>query len=190
MREPSNRQKSTTKRNKRSAPQVQIATIGVYGFTEDSFFQKLLRARVTVFFDIRRRRGVRGSRYAFANSKRLQSKLATLGIRYIHLEELAPSNAIRQLQKDADRSSRTTQSQRSRLSEKFIAAYQAESLSHFKTGSFLRSYDLKNQVIVFFCVEREPNACHRSLVAERCSRDLGVVTTHLTLDGDRSEERT
>ncbi|MFN2179799.1 MAG: hypothetical protein ACK2UV_09955, partial [Candidatus Promineifilaceae bacterium] len=56
-----------------------IVTIGVYGFDETTFFQALKDAGVDTFCDIRRRRGVRGSRYAFANSKRLQKRLAELG---------------------------------------------------------------------------------------------------------------
>jgi hypothetical protein len=34
-------------------------------------------------------------------------------------------------------------------------------------------------VVALFCVEREPAACHRSLVAARLSRDLGLDVEHL-----------
>jgi hypothetical protein len=30
-----------------------------------------------------------------------------------------------------------------------------------------------------FCVERDPEACHRSLVAERLAADHGASVTHL-----------
>ncbi len=50
-----------------------IVTIGVYGFEEEEFFAALANARVDLFCDVRRRRGVRGARYAFANSQRLQA---------------------------------------------------------------------------------------------------------------------
>ena len=59
---------------------MKLITIGVYGFDEESFFQALLAAGVDVFCDIRQRRGVRGATYAFANSQRLQRRLAELGI--------------------------------------------------------------------------------------------------------------
>ncbi len=52
-----------------------IVTIGVYGFDRESFFQALLDAKVDTFCDIRLNRGLRGSTYAFVNSKSLQRRL-------------------------------------------------------------------------------------------------------------------
>ena len=52
-----------------------IYTIGVYGSSEKEFFQKLADHGIDSFCDIRLRRAVRGSQYAFANSQRLQGKL-------------------------------------------------------------------------------------------------------------------
>ena len=71
-------------------------TLGVYGFTAEAFFEALQRAGVDTFCDIRWRRGVRGREYAFANSGRLQQRLGELGMRYLHLRELAPTPALRQ----------------------------------------------------------------------------------------------
>lgn len=157
----------------------QVTTVGVYGFTESTFFDALLQAGVSVFCDIRRRRAVRGSRFAFANSKRLQAKLAFLGIHYLYAKELAPSNAIRELQKHADESTHTIKFLRSKLSDSFIVAYQAECLFSFDSNYFIRKYNLDNHIIAFFCVEREPEACHRSLVAERFAKDWGILINHL-----------
>ncbi len=61
-----------------------IVTIGVYGRSEADFFDTLQQAHVDLFCDIRARRGVRGSEYTFANSQRLQARLAELGIAYRH----------------------------------------------------------------------------------------------------------
>ena len=61
-----------------------IVTIGAIGYTAESFFQALQNANVDTFIDVRRRRAVRGREYAFANSQRLQARLAELGIRYVH----------------------------------------------------------------------------------------------------------
>ena len=55
-----------------------------------------------LFVDVRQRRGVRGSKYAFLNSTRLQERLGALGIRYLHLKELAPTAEIRAIQKAKD----------------------------------------------------------------------------------------
>jgi uncharacterized protein (DUF488 family) len=75
-----------------------IVTIGVYGFDAESFFAALQRAGVDTLCDIRRRRGVRGSEYAFANRARLEARLAARGIRYVHRLDLAPSTALREAQ--------------------------------------------------------------------------------------------
>ncbi len=158
---------------------LSIVTIGIYGFTEATFFEALLNCKVSVLCDIRRRRVVRGSQYAFANSKRLQGKLAELGIRYIYAKQLAPSNAIRKLQREADKSAQITKSNRQVLSDSFVAAYQAESLSNLSTYEFVHENNLANDTIGFLCVEREPSACHRSLVAERFANDLGNSIIHL-----------
>src|SRR5689334_8084809 len=65
-----------------------IATIGVYGFSADDFLARLLEAQVSLVLDVRQRRGVRGTEYAWANSQRLQSALADAGIAYSHHAEL------------------------------------------------------------------------------------------------------
>jgi len=74
------------------------ATIGVYGFTADTFLRALREADVRLVLDVRQRRGVRGSEYSWANSARLQTALAEAGIDYEHHKELAPTTELSQLQ--------------------------------------------------------------------------------------------
>ena len=100
---------------------MKIVTIGVYGFTEAAFFDALRQAVVDTFCDIRARRGVRGSDYVFANRRRLEARLAAMGIRYLHFRELAPSRALRERQAIADKADRTTKRQRTELSPEFMA---------------------------------------------------------------------
>ena len=52
-----------------------LFTIGVFGFSNDDFFEKLIDNQIDTFCDIRRRRGVRGAKYSFVNSNRLQNKM-------------------------------------------------------------------------------------------------------------------
>ena len=59
---------------------AEVLTIGAYGWDAETFFAALVRERVAVFCDLRRRRGVRGPEYAFANSERLQERLGDLGL--------------------------------------------------------------------------------------------------------------
>jgi uncharacterized protein (DUF488 family) len=159
---------------------LKIATIGVYGFDKDSFFQALLDAKVDTFCDIRRRRGVRGSAYAFANSENLQRRLGELGIRYVYIKELAPSNEVREKQDLEDKQLHIAKRKRTTLRQEFIRAYEQECLAHYDAPQFLEAIGEEAQVVALFCVEREPQACHRSLAAKRLARDLGLSVEHIT----------
>lgn len=156
-----------------------IITIGVYGYTEEEFFTALQSARVDLLCDIRRRRGVRGAQYAFANSRRLQDRLAGLGIAYIHSKELAPSQATRLAQYRADSEKRIGKRDRTALDPEFIAGYRRERLSEFSASDFLDSLPVEANTIALFCVERAPEACHRSLVAEALAAESDMEVLHL-----------
>lgn len=160
----------------------EFVTIGVYGYSENQFFQTLVNAGVDTFCDIRARRGVRGSQYAFANSKRLQARLAELDIRYLHFPTLAPGRELRQLQADADRTSRKAKRQRQHLSPDFVAAYEAEVLAGFESARFLAELPEDARTVSLFCVEGTPAACHRSLLAARLAADLAAPIRHLIPD--------
>lgn len=149
-----------------------IITIGVYGFDEDSFFEALCNAKVDTFCDIRSRRGVRGSTYAFANSLRLQARLAELGIRYLYRKDLAPTQAVRNRQAEADKTTKTAKRKRLALGEAFITAYHTECLTAFDPHSLLDDLEEDTQVVALFCVEKNPEACHRSLVADKLRQEL------------------
>jgi uncharacterized protein (DUF488 family) len=162
---------------------VQIITIGVYGFSEEGFFQKLQQAGVTTFCDIRWRRGVRGREYAFANSGRLQKRLAELNIRYLHFRELAPSPELRKRQTAVDKAAGIEKRKRAALGEAFIAGYR-EAMAGFNSRMFIESLGVETKIAALFCVERNPAACHRSLLVERLQQDLGteIEATHLMPD--------
>jgi uncharacterized protein (DUF488 family) len=168
---------------------MKFITIGVYGFSEAAFFNALQQAGVDTFCDIRWRRGVRGAGYAFANRARLQKRLAEVGIRYLHFRELAPTPALRQRQAEADKAKGTTKGKRSALSEAFIAGYRAERLSALDTGKFVEELGTEARTVALFCVEREPAACHRSLLAEQLQHELGAEceVIHLMPNPDAAE---
>ena len=155
-----------------------IVTIGVYGFTEQEFFDALQAAQVDLLCDVRRRRGVRGSQYAFANSQRLQQRLAELGIAYRHVLELAPSLAVRDIQFASDEATKTPKRQRATLDPAFAEAYRRECLANFSPADFLAELPAEVRTIAFFCVERAREACHRSLVAAEFAA-LGLEVEHI-----------
>ena len=156
-----------------------LVTIGVYGFDSDSFFQALVQAGVDTFCDIRFRRGMRGSTYAFANSSRLQQRLAELGIRYVHIKDLAPNPTIRAKQDAEDKKRGVAKRKRTMLGQTFIQAYEQECLSTFDSRAFIEGWGNEAHVIALFCVEGEPEACHRSLAAKRLAEDLELQVEHI-----------
>ena len=156
-----------------------FVTIGVYGCNEAEFFGALQAAGVDTFCDIRWRRGLRGSEYAFANSARLQKRLAELDIRYIHFRQLAPNPKLRQAQDDADKAAHVAKRKRAVLGEAFVNGYRHECLENFDSRKFIEELGPNANVVALFCVEREPAACHRSLLAERLETDLGIEISHL-----------
>jgi len=158
---------------------MRVFTIGVYGKTETEFFGDLEKAHVDTFCDIRRRRGVRGSQYAFVNSTYLQRALADRGVKYKYFPDLAPSNDIRKAQQLADAQQGILKRTRQQLGNEFKRRYVEEVLGHFDSAKFGQSFELDTNSIVLFCVEGKPAACHRSLLAERLERDWGVSVEHL-----------
>lgn len=157
----------------------EFVTIGVYGWDEEGFYAALRQAEVDTLCDLRRRRGVRGTAYAFANSQQLQAGLTAAGIRYVHRLDLAPSEETRQQQHAADVAGQTPRRQRVALDEGFVEAYRLECLDGFDSHRFMAELGAEARVVALFCVEREPAACHRGLLAQRLEADLGVAVKHL-----------
>jgi uncharacterized protein (DUF488 family) len=158
---------------------MDIFTIGVYGFTEQPFFSKLAENRIDTFCDIRQRRGVRGSQYAFVNSKRLQDKLAEMSIRYTYFKELSPTKEIRAAQKEADKRNGIQKKDRTRLGDVFINGYREHIADYDFNEMVEKLKDMGADKVVFFCVEESPYACHRSIVAEKLHKLFGYPVNHL-----------
>lgn len=157
---------------------MKILTLGVYGYTGITFRAALEQAKPGVFVDTRRRRGVRGHQYAFANSQRLQALLQELGIPYVHRLDLAPPESAIRAQDELDRKAHIARHDRDHLSPALRDAYQHDVLDHFDTEAFVASLGNPDSVLIF-CVEGNPNACHRTLLADRLKADLGGEITHL-----------
>jgi uncharacterized protein (DUF488 family) len=156
---------------------MRFFTIGVYNSTEQSFFNKLGDAKINTFIDVRQRRGVRGKKYSFVNSNYLQKKLAELGIRYIHSLDLAPTKEIRQIQTKSDIVNEQNKRQRQKLSAEFINAYNAI-LSNFDFNEYIKNFYIDDNV-VFFCVEENKCACHRSLITDYLKTTYSYPVNHL-----------
>ena len=154
-------------------------TIGVYGWSAEEFIEALREADVRVLLDVRRRRGVRGSEYAWANSRRLQSALAEAGIAYEHHLELAPTAELRALVKVEDARRGVGPRSRTELGAEFVGRYRREILDPADLAALVASLP-REGAAALLCVEREPTACHRALIAERLASEHGVAVSHLT----------
>jgi uncharacterized protein (DUF488 family) len=154
------------------------ATIGVYGFSATTFLDALREAGVRLLLDVRQRRGVRGPEYAWANSARLQAALADTGIEYEHHKELAPTTELRHLQYAEDARQGVGKRSRAELAPEYVERYTREVLDSVDLDALVERLPA-DSVSALLCVERDPEACHRSLVAERMAADHDVDVVHL-----------
>jgi uncharacterized protein (DUF488 family) len=155
-----------------------VATIGVYGFTAEAFLETLTGAGVGLLLDLRQRRGVRGPDYSWANSARLQRALAAADVCYRHVKELAPTTELRRLQYREDDRLGVGKRNRITLAPEYVERYTREILDPFDLGALVAQL-LDDSATGLLCVERDAEACHRSLVAERLRAEHGLPVTDL-----------
>lgn len=154
-----------------------LRTIGVYGFDRESFLGTLKDAGVELLLDVRQRRGVRGSEYAWANAQRLEAALAQAGIDYTHLKELAPTTAMREAQYREDEERGVGKRERTVLAPIYVELYTADVLDRVDLDPIVKWIGQKQAVLM--CVERDAEACHRSLIAARLEVEFGFEVEHL-----------
>jgi uncharacterized protein (DUF488 family) len=155
-----------------------LVTIGVYDWTQESFLDALREANVNLLLDVRQRRGVRGPQYAWANSQQLQAALAAAGIAYEHLPELAPTTELRHLQYAEDARQGVGKRSREQLAPEYVTRFTTERLDQVDLAPIVASMP-EDGSVALLCVERDPEACHRSLVAERIAAEFGLELEHL-----------
>src|SRR5918998_5451930 len=159
-------------------PVLRMVTIGVYGFDAGSFRERLRHADVRLLLDVRPRRGVRGPEYAWANSLRLQAILAGAGIAYEHHLELAPTTALRRIQYAEDDRRGVGKRSRRELAAEYARRYTTEILDRADLAPIVSALS-SGGIAALLCVERDPEACHRSLIAQRLTEQHRVTIEHL-----------
>ena len=155
-----------------------IATIGVYGWTLDGWLDALRTADARLVLDVRQRRGVRGSEYAWANSQRVQAALAEAAIAYEHRQELAPTTDLRRLQYREDDRLGVGKRSRTGLAPEYVERF-SEILGQVDLLPIVEGLPAEGSAALM-CVERDPQACHRSLIAARLASEFGLPVTHVT----------
>lgn len=159
---------------------MEFYTIGVYNSTEEEFFKKLTENKIDTFCDIRQRRGVRGAKYSFVNSLKLQAKLNDLEIKYGYIPDLAPTKEIREMQKETDLKNGELKRERQALGNVFKIEYQNRILESFNFDNFIEKLEeIGANRIVLFCVEEHPEACHRSIVTSELKNKYNYTIQHL-----------
>jgi uncharacterized protein (DUF488 family) len=155
-----------------------VGTVGVYESDLDHFLAALREHDVRQILDVRQRRGVRGREYAWANAQRLEAALADAGIDYRHHKELAPTTELRHLQYEEDARQRVGKRSRSVLAPAYVERYTREILAPADLDALVA--ELPDAGIgALLCVERDPEACHRSLVAARLADEFRLAVVHI-----------
>lgn len=155
-----------------------VVTIGVYGWALEPFIEALHQSHVILLLDVRQRRGVRGPDYAWANSTRLQNALSEAKISYSHHKELAPTTELRHLQYAEDARQGVGKRSRVQLADEYRTRYTREILDFVDLDALVATLP-EDAASALLCVERDPEACHRSIVAERLATEYAVAVTHL-----------
>ncbi len=155
-----------------------VVTIGVYQWDLETFLKVLRASDVRLLLDVRQRRGVRGREYAWANAVRLQRALSAAGVAYRHHRELAPTTELRHLQYAEDTLQGVGKRSRVELGTAFRERYTREILDRVDLAPIVAELP-RDGAGAIFCVEADPEACHRSIVAERLAAEHDVVVRHL-----------
>jgi hypothetical protein len=100
---------------------------------------------------------------------------------YRHHRELAPTTELRRLQYREDDRLGVGKRSRVALAPAYRERYVKEILDRVDLGPIVRAMPTRGSSALF-CVEREPEACHRSLIAARLAQEYGLPVSHLRSD--------
>lgn len=141
-----------------------LATIGYEGASVQDFFETLRQAGVETLIDVRQ---VPISRRPGYSKTRLREALEAEGIRYVHLVGLGDPKDGR----DAARQGR-------------FAEFKRIFTRHLKTDKAQADLGIaaglaETNRACLLCYERQPEFCHRSMVADALAHRIGVEVRHL-----------
>ena len=125
---------------------------------------------------------MRGRRYAWANARRLQAALEEAGIAYRHRRDLAPTTELRHLQYAADDRAGVGKRSRALLDPQYVSRYMREVLDDVDLARFVAELP-RDAATALLCVEAEPQACHRSLIAQRPAEQHDITIEHIRPGG-------
>ncbi len=97
---------------------------------------------------------------------------------HAHHRELAPTTGLRQLQYREDDRQGVGKRNRAELALEYRRRYIKEILDPVDLDPVVEAMPADGSTALL-CVERDPEACHRSLIAERLAADYDCAVTHL-----------
>jgi len=97
------------------------------------------------------------------------------------VEELAPTTELRHLQYAEDARHGVGKRSRVELAPEYVSRYVREILDRANLDELIDELPAAGAGALF-CVEADPEACHRSLIAERLQARYGVIVDHLRPD--------
>ncbi|HRW61028.1 MAG TPA: DUF488 domain-containing protein [Defluviicoccus sp.] len=145
-----------------------LATIGYEGAEVQDFLATLRLAGVVTLIDVRQ---IAASRRPGYSKTALRSLANAAGIRYVHLVGLGDPKEGR----EAARKGRVAEFQRIFIRHLGTAEAQAD----LQTASSLAA----DGGACLLCYERQPEFCHRSIVADALAERVGVEVRHLGVRG-------
>jgi uncharacterized protein (DUF488 family) len=146
---------------RRRGPRTTVFTIGYQGRTVPELIRRLASDRVQLVLDVRE---LPRSRKPGFSQGPLSAALARAQIAYEHLPALGTPKSIRDRYKAGG------------SIEEFRRAY-TEHLRHQPTALAQLAQRVRDRRSTLLCFERDPAACHRSVLAARLGRN-GMVVGH------------
>ena len=144
-----------------------IFTIGYEGASVEAFIAALRKAGIALVLDIR---AAPVSHKKGFSKNPLASHLAEAGIGYRHLRGLGTPKGGREAARSGDLET----------FERIFRSHLEEPEALLDLGEALSL--AKAQAICLLCLERDPERCHRLIVAERMARESGQDIRHLFVD--------
>lgn len=150
-----------------------LATIGYEDATLEDFLATLAAAGVTTLIDIRQ---VATSRRAGFSKQRLRQAVCDAGMRYVHLVRLGDPKEGR----NAARQGR-------------MAEFRQIFTRHLRTAEAQSDLRIAADLVregggCLLCYERQPEFCHRSIVADALTATTGIDVRHLGVRGGLAKD--
>jgi uncharacterized protein (DUF488 family) len=144
-----------------------IFTIGYEGASLPAFVAALRQAGVTLVLDVR---AVPASRKKGFSKSPLAAHLAEAGIGYRHLRGLGTPKAGREAAHSGDH----------KTFERVFIAHMEEPEALLDLGEAIGLAQAEKTCLL--CLERDPEQCHRLIIAERMAKESGQRIEHLYVE--------